>query len=667
MKRLHHQFTLRALGLVMAAGFLGASVLTLRAAKPRKVEPAYAWRTIAPLGLHEEAGIDTLLYNYPLRSVPTEVSPVWASTGNLGGEGMNMIYMERPSQSDFFFRDALRPWMPDLSSHTFYNSRIPMTLLSYNTGGGRDNEQNRLQALFSGNATKRIEVGAMLDYLYSKGSYNYQAVNDLTWGAFGSYMGERWELQAAYHHWNLLNKENGGITDDLYITDPAELQGGDDNIDAKTIPTRLSAAHTRLVGGQLYLNNRFKVGYWQTKQINDTTVDRHYIPVMSFIWTFNYKNDKHLFYNTNASEAKDFWENCYLDRSFTRDLTRFWSVRNTVGVEMIEGFHKKIPFGLSAYLTHEVYNYTLTPDTVSHIPGVRPEDLTPWPEGVDPAHSQTDNLMYVGGQLTRMKGNGLLNFNATAEFGVFGATLGEVHIDGNVSTRFKLLGDSVTVNAAASFYNDTPPTLMGSYVSNFFVWRNHFGNTRRLRFGGALDLPHTGTNINVAVENAQNLIYFGEAMVPVQHGGNVQVFSATLNQKLKLGILHWDNTVIYQTTTNDRVVPLPKLAVHSNLYLWFKIARVLQVQFGVDCDYYTRYYAPGYQPATMAFYNQREMMTGNYPFMNLYANFKLKRARFYVMLSHANQGLMGRNYFALPHYPMNPRRFQMGVAVDFAN
>ena len=156
-------------------------------------------------------------------------------------------------------------------------------------------------------------------------------------------------------------------------------------------------------------------------------------------------------------------------------------------------------------------------------------------------------------------------------------------------------------------------------------------------------------------------------MLPEQHGGNVQVFSARLRQKLHVGILHWDNDIVYQTTSNDRVVPLPKLALRSNLYLWFKIAKVLQVQFGVDCDYYTRYYAPGYQPATMAFYNQREIMVGNYQFMNLYANFRLKKARFYVMFSHINQGLMGRNYFSMPHYPMNPRRFQMGVSVDFAN
>ena len=91
------------------------------------------------------------------------------------------------------------------------------------------------------------------------------------------------------------------------------------------------------------------------------------------------------------------------------------------------------------------------------------------------------------------------------------------------------------------------------------------------------------------------------------------------------------------------------------------------MQFGVDCDYYTRYYAPNYQPATMAFCNQHDKLIGNYPFMNAYINMKLSKARFYVMFSHVNQGLTGKNYFSMPDYPMNPRRFQMGVSVDFAN
>ncbi len=155
--------------------------------------------------------------------------------------------------------------------------------------------------------------------------------------------------------------------------------------------------------------------------------------------------------------------------------------------------------------------------------------------------------------------------------------------------------------------------------------------------------------------------------MPVQHSGSVQVFSASLQQNFRVGILKWRNKLTYQTSSNESVLPLPKFSIYSNLYIDFKVARVLTVQLGVDCDYYTKYYAPGYQPATMSFYNQREMKLGNYPLMNAYVNMKLSKARFYVLYSHVNQGLTGRDYFSIPHYPLNPRRLLLGVAVDFAN
>jgi hypothetical protein len=54
--------------------------------------------------------------------------------------------------------------------------------------------------------------------------------------------------------------------------------------------------------------------------------------------------------------------------------------------------------------------------------------------------------------------------------------------------------------------------------------------------------------------------------------------------------------------------------------------------------------------------------------MNLYLNFKLSKTRFYVMMSHINQGIFGgNNYFSAVNYPLNPRRLQLGVSVDFAN
>lgn len=640
------------------------SFVCLSVAKEPIVEPSFAWTITPPLGIHTPAQIDTLVLDYSLRSVPSAQSVAYATTGNLGAEGETLIYFDRRPASDFFFRDPLKAWLPSLEKIKFYNTRIPMTVLSYNFGGGKQTGQDRLKADFSGNINKDAQVGAMLDYLHSKGSYANQAAKNLTWGFSGSYIGERYQFQGFFYHYNSLNLENGGIEDDLYITDPAEIQGGITSVDTKNIPTNLTTASSRVVGTQLYLNNRYNLGFYRDIEVEEDSIVSKFVPVTSFIWTLDYRDNRHQFNNSNSIQAHLFWENFYLNPNETRDRTSFWSIRNTFGVSLLEGFNKYAKAGLSAFAIHEYRRYTQTADTVNRrLP--LPVDLTPLPfENIPEAKGQ--NLLWVGAQLARRQGK-ILNYEATAQFGLVGDAAGEIEADGNIMTNIPLFRDSVVVTAYGHFSNQTVPYLLRKYISNHFAWDNDFGKTRRVRVGGELSIPRTETFLNIGFENVQNLVYFDENALPTQNSSSVRVFSATLKQNLRFKALNWENSITYQTSSDDISLPLPKLAIYSNLYLYFRIAKVLQVQLGIDCNYYTKYKAVGYQPATMAFYNQREIECGNYPFMNLYVNMKLSRARFYLMMSHINQGMTGNNYFSMPHYPLNPRRFQLGVSIDFLN
>ena len=637
--------------------------------KPLNLKPSYCWKILPPLGLKEPAPMDTLPLNYYQQAIPSMVSPAWATTGNLGAQGINMIFDEREPMSDFFFRDALRHWMPTADKMRFYNTRIPMTLLSYNTGGGKENTQDRLQAVFSGNANARTQIGAMVDYLYSKGCYANQADKELSWGMSGSYMGDRYELQAYYNHYNLLNKENGGITDMLYITDPAELQGGVTTVDAKSIPTRLNAAHNRLWGDELYINNRYKVGFWQDLPMEegDTIQRREYVPVSSFIYTLQYNKDKHLFIDNNTSEIKEFFPNTYLNPESTRDITKYWSLTNTFGISLLEGFHKYAKFGLAAYITHQVRHYTMPLDTIDKLDPALVEQLTPFPEGVGKIEpSASHQLTWVGAQLTKQRGS-LLTYEATAELGILGEAAGEIKVDGRLTTRVPLFGDSLSVTAFGKFHNVEAPYLAKNFISNHYMWKNNMGKQRTVTLGGEVRLGKTDTYIKAGVSNLQNYIYWGEDGMPHQHGGSIQVLSFNLKQNFRFGPLHWDNNIIVQKSSNETILPLPSLAMYSNMYLLFRIA-TLHVQLGFDCDYYTKYYAPNYLPSTTTFANQREMKLGNYPFCNAYLNMKLSKTRFYVLYTHANKGLFGGNeYFALPYYPLNPSRLLLGLSIDFAN
>ena len=134
--------------------------------------------------------------------------------------------------------------------------------------------------------------------------------------------------------------------------------------------------------------------------------------------------------------------------------------------------------------------------------------------------------------------------------------------------------------------------------------------------------------------------------------------------------MNWETVLTYQKSTNKDVLPLPDLNVYTNLFLRFKIARVLSCDLGADVRYFTKYYAPDYSPALGQFTVQEgdnRVQIGNYPFVNVYANLHLKHTRFFVMMSHVNAGSGKMNYFLAPHYPTNGRVLRLGVSWNFFN
>jgi len=54
---------------------------------------------------------------------------------------------------------------------------------------------------------------------------------------------------------------------------------------------------------------------------------------------------------------------------------------------------------------------------------------------------------------------------------------------------------------------------------------------------------------------------------------------------------------------------------------------------------------------------------GNSPLLSVYANFDLKRTRFYVMYHHFNQS-DGR-YLWAPGYTINPKSIRFGISWNF--
>ena len=245
--------------------------------------------------------------------------------------------------------------------------------------------------------------------------------------------------------------------------------------------------------------------------------------------------------------------------------------------------------------------------------------------------------------------------------------------------------DSLHLNVNAFVRNERPSFYYRHYIGRNANWNNpNLDKMLHSRVQGILS--YKDTRVRVSLENVQKYIYFQETLSPftgtdnvtsyhhsvgvAQANKNLQLLEVSLMHHLHLGIFHWENEFTYQATTNSDVYPVPTFNAYSNVYLLFRIAKVLRTELGADVRYFTRYKAPTYSPIIGQYAVQDgndAVKLGNYPIVNAYVNFHLKRTRFYLMASHLNYTSGAGNPFLVPHYPLNRMTIHFGISWNFVN
>ena len=248
---------------------------------------------------------------------------------------------------------------------------------------------------------------------------------------------------------------------------------------------------------------------------------------------------------------------------------------------------------------------------------------------------------------------------------MLGDHIGNFDISGDVHSHFRLWKRLVSVSAEGFARNETPDYFYRRFYSNHYAWNQELKNMYRLRLQGNLHIPSWGTSLTAGVENISNYVYFNEKAQSTQYEGQLQVMYAQWKQALSYGVFHFDFNVVGQLSSRQEVLPLPTLAAYGNLYVKTLFSKVMHAQIGIDCRYFTSYFIPAYNPALGQYYLQTEKKVGDYPYMNVYANMHLKRARFFIMYTHGSRLFADPNYFTTLHYPQNPSQIKAGISWNF--
>lgn len=639
----------------------------------------------------------------------------YSMLGNLGSPRLSRIYLNRQDNMPLMFLQPLDYFNQPLGEFRFTNTLSPVTNLAYHKCGTRQTGQDRFKAFFASNINKISGVGFDVDYLYGRGYYNNQANSQLGGKFFGYYRGEKYDMHAFIRANHAKMQENGGIERDEYITYP---QSFPQKYSSKDIPTTLDQLWNRTDNQMYYLTHRYNVGYYQEREIPDSlrptmpsdadllkqlsdsiqtvlkqdSVQRmlaidslqkawqatvimpsDFVPVVSFIHTMQVDNMHHTLYG-EGNHHKYFTNNYYADYgnpASLRDKSNAIIVRNTVGLQMREGFKKWVKMGLTLFATHEFRKYD--------IPFITDE--------ISRKSYREGSHLSVGGVINKTSGS-LLHYNVTGEVYVLGPNLLDYNVDGRGDLNFRLRRDTVAVQLHAYIKRQDPGFFYHHYHSKYTWYDNtNLKSEMKERVEGTLALKRTRTSLTAGFENINNYTYFAmqnkllEGKDPSstrssdythdvtvrQSSKGARIFSATLRQDLKLGPLHWDNEFTFQKSTNEEILPLPALNVYSNAYLLFHVVKILRIQMGGDLRYFTRYYAPDYAPTVGQFALQDEstprIKCGNYPIVNVYVNAYLKRFRFYVAFNHVNAG--SGHQFLAPHYPIDPRALHFGLSWNF--
>lgn len=671
----------------------------------------YMWNIDDRLGEITRVEADTVMYRFQNFNNTDGMSGSYNILGNLGSPRLNRIFMDRSVFNETFFMDPYDYFYTPVNRFMFTNTKSPFTNLSYHRAGNNQNGEDRVRAYFASNINKISGIGFQLDYAYGRGFYNNQASSLFNGSLYGYYLGDRYNMHAWISSNHFKIGENGGIDDDAYITNPESFSQSFASTD---IPTVLANTWNRNDDQTYFLTHRYNLGFdkplitedsiaklvpadtallktlkdsvLRVRIATDTILRQHvrdslyqkyidglslpiqFVPVTSFIHTLKIRHGVHGYY---SNETPDFYytHQYYGDKNQVKDLFDELSVRNTLGIALREGFNKWAKAGLTAFATHELRTYKLPYNKTGSVLNTQ---------------RYTENNVSVGGILSKKEGN-MLHYEALGDVVLLGEDVGQFNIDGKADLNFRLFKDTITLAAHAYMKNLNPSFYYRHYQSQFTWWDNDLSHEFRTRIEGTLHSKKSGTTLRIGVENIKNYTYFAMEKTPYtenfevagyshntvvnQYSGNIQVFSAILNQNFRFGIFNWENEIAYQKSSNATALPLPDLTLYSNLYIKFKIAKVLNLELGGDVRYFTKYYAPDYSPAIGQFVNQDRnsyVSIGNYPICNVYANLLLKHFRFYVMGSHINASMNGNAFWA-PHYPINPMVIRFGLSWNFYN
>ncbi len=574
--------------------------------------------------------VDTSLLDFHHYEPLSVTQKLFATMGNTGQAYYPLVLKNIRILSEINRDNPFDAYRITPDNIPYYQSNVPVTNLFYVTGSNKEQ-------VFNGEMYQQVRkflgLGARFKIINSMGAYTRQKTDNVSYA-----------FQAMYHHpsgryaavANMISNryrpfENGGLLDPSPFEENTET-------DRRRILTRLIKAETRQKEAIAYLQQSFKLLKKQTESATDTL---HYhrnviLEKANITHSLHFTRLSHVYEDFNPQSG--FYKNVFTDSAETLDSVMTRQLDNRISLTATLATSGSIRLNFSGEVLHRLIGYHLSEakSTYSVVAPLLSADLA-----ISKKYRAGLRYEHVFGNLNAGDKDLLLY----AEYGDHQSNKPALNLSWNLT------------EAGPSLFHQ-------HYTSNHFFWDNTFAKQHSINWD--LNLSVKNNRLGLVARILDGMLYLDEEALPAQHEPGVNYLAAYLDSKIRWKNVQLSNYVALQRLGQDAPVDLPLLAIRSSIAFDLTLFKgALQTHSGIELRYNTQWYAPSYMPALRSFYTQPLILTGNYLYADVFLNMRIKRARLFLLLQHANQGLMGYTYYMIPGYPMADRVFKFGVSWMF--
>lgn len=558
------------------------------------------------------------------------------SLGNVGSSVFVPFYNQG---TDLGFRvgiDSRRLFIWESGDIRFVNSHKRYSRVNYVNGSKKE---NFIEMEHSQSFGKNLDIGFRYSRINSLGYYTSQQTYLSKLNFYGRLSSRNHRYLALFNVAlnSTKNQENGGIAADSLFEDDLVSN-------VKFLPVNLSGAQSQVKDNSFMVHQHYDFGrrVHSPQSIDDSLkIDSSEIFIPAFRIGHEISYRKNFFLYTDGTSSSGFYADTILDPASTRDSIGAKNLENTISLSFFGGqdYKNYLSFSLRHQLTQVNYGANI-PDSAEGSVFVQ----TDW---------FNNNNVFVQGN-AGISNKLFHKIWVDAGYCVAGYNSGDFSFSGGLEVN-KFEVRAVVTNKEADYFAQR-------YISNHFVWSNNFSKVFNAGAEGAFVAERWKLRAGAGYNVVNNVVYYGQDAKPAQYGGAINIIKAFVQKRFTVGKFSLDNDVTYQYVKDYMPVRLPAVVLRSSFFFEDKLFKhALHSRFGVDVYYNTVWNAYSYMPATGQFYLQDGKRCGNYPFIDVYAAFRVKGARFFFKLDHAFAGLLGNTYYGAAHYPLNGRTFKFGV------